>query len=187
MLKHAGLLGAGVLLGSGFTLAAAGPESGSTRGSARPWYELSIIGEPIMDNQLLWCLSHTGQGMADIGECLDTASRIDVADRSSWPREWLGTAERLRKMAKNSLVKGHKRSAGAAYLRAANYYRAVSFITPSPKTPRWCRQGGRVWPVMTGPSSSSPSPLNRLRSPTKGPRSLASSSPRPSRGGRRPS
>jgi hypothetical protein len=44
---------------------------------------MDIIGEPIMDNQLLWYLSHTGQGMADIGECLDTASRIDAADENS--------------------------------------------------------------------------------------------------------
>jgi hypothetical protein len=132
-LKHTGLLGAGALLGAGLTLAATGSESVSTGGSARPWYELNIIGEPIMDNQLMWYLSHTGQGMADIGECLDTASRIDAADRSSWPREWLGTAERVHKMAKNSLAKGRKRSAGAAYLRAANYYRAALIHHPEPK------------------------------------------------------
>src|SRR3712207_4998879 len=68
MLKGVGLVGTGALLGSGLTLAGARQESGSSRGtgSERPWYELDIIGEPIMDNQLLWYLSHTGQGMADI-------------------------------------------------------------------------------------------------------------------------
>ena len=71
MPKSIGLVGIGALLRSGLT----GPE--------RPWYEMDIIGEPIMDNQLLWYLSHTGQGMADIGECLDTASRIDAADENS--------------------------------------------------------------------------------------------------------
>jgi hypothetical protein len=34
-----------------------------------------------MDNQLLWYLSHTGQGMADIGECLDTAGHIDAGQQ----------------------------------------------------------------------------------------------------------
>src|SRR3712207_910443 len=110
MLKSVGLVGSGALLGSGITLAGARRESGITRGagSERPWYELGIIGEPIMDNQLLWYLSHTGQGMADIGECLDTATRIDAAEENSWPREWLKTAERVRKLAENSLAKGHK-------------------------------------------------------------------------------
>src|SRR3712207_1252362 len=111
MLKGVGLVGGGTLLGSGLTtLAEARRESGIAQGagSERPWYELDIIGEPIMDNQLLWYLSHTGQGMADIGECLDTASRIDAADENSWPKEWLETAGRVRKLAENSLAKGHK-------------------------------------------------------------------------------
>src|SRR5215208_7988261 len=41
MLKHVGLVGTGDLLGTGLTLAAARPESGSAQGSERPWYELS--------------------------------------------------------------------------------------------------------------------------------------------------
>jgi len=63
MLKGVGLVGAGALLGSGLTtLAGARQEGGIAQGagSERPWYELGIIGEPIMDNQLLWYLSHTG-------------------------------------------------------------------------------------------------------------------------------
>jgi hypothetical protein len=137
MLKGVGLVGAEALLGSGLTTpVGARRESGIAQGagSERPWYELGIIGEePIMDNQLLWYLSHTGPGMADIGECLDTASRIDVADAYSWPKEWLKTAGRVRKLVEISLVKGHTRSAGEAYLRAANYYRAALIHHPEPK------------------------------------------------------
>jgi hypothetical protein len=94
ILRGAGLVGVGTVLGAslGFAGARRGSEGGGA-GSERPWYELGIIGEPVMDNQLLWYLSHTGQGMADIGECLDTAGRIDAADANSWPEEWLGTAE----------------------------------------------------------------------------------------------
>src|SRR3712207_5938229 len=83
MLKGVGLVGAGALLGSGLTTLAGAPrENGIAQGagSERPWYELGIIGESIMDNQLLWYLSHTGQGMADIGECLDTTGRIDRSE-----------------------------------------------------------------------------------------------------------
>jgi esterase/lipase len=143
MLKGVSLFAGGTLLGSGLTLAGLQRESGVARGagSERPWHELGIIGEPIMDNQLLWYLSHTGQGMADIGECLDTASRIDAADENSWPKEWLRTAERIRKMAEDSSAKGHKRSAGEAYLRAANYYRAALIHHPEPKDPGVLRAG----------------------------------------------
>ena len=86
MLKDVGLVGIGALLGSGLTtLAGARRERGIAQGagSEQLWYELTNIGEPIMDYQLLWYLSHTGQGMADIGECFDTASRIDAAYESS--------------------------------------------------------------------------------------------------------
>ncbi|HEY6674874.1 MAG TPA: alpha/beta fold hydrolase [Rubrobacteraceae bacterium] len=142
ILRGAGLVGVGTVLGSSLGLAGAwwGSEGGGA-GSERPWYELGIIGEPVMDNQLLWYLSHTGQGMADIGECLDTAGRIDAADANSWPEEWLGTAERVRKMAENSLAKGHKRSAGEAYLRAANYYRAALIHHPEPGAPGVLKAG----------------------------------------------
>jgi pimeloyl-ACP methyl ester carboxylesterase len=129
MLANVGLVAGGALLGSGFTLAGTRRESGGGIargvGSERAWYELGIIGEWIMDNQLLWYLSHTGQGMADIGECLDTASRIEANDESSWFGEWLKTADRVRRVAEKSLADGHELSAGETYLRAANYYRAA--------------------------------------------------------------
>src|SRR5918997_6204039 len=122
MLKGVGLFAGGALLGSGLTLASTRPQVGGEilQGgfSEQPWYELGIIGEPIMDNQLLWYLSHVGQGMADVGECLDTANRIDATDENSWPKEWLETAERVQSVAENSLAKGHERGAGEAYLRA---------------------------------------------------------------------
>ena len=129
MLANVGLVAGGALLGTGCTVAGTRRESGGGiargAGSERPWYELDIIGEWIMDNQLLWYLSHTGQGMADIGECLDTASRIEANDESSWFGEWLKTADRVRRVAEESLADGHKLSAGETYLRAANYYRAA--------------------------------------------------------------
>ena len=146
VLKGAGLFAGGALLGSGLTLASTQPALGdkilnSSGRSERPWYDLGIIGEPIMDNQLLWYLSHVGQGMADVGECLDTASRIDAADENSWPKEWLQTAQRVWSLAENSLVTGHTRSAGEAYLRAANYYKAALIHHPEPEDPSVVQAG----------------------------------------------
>ena len=57
VLKGAGLFTGGALLGSGLTLAstqrALGDKILTSGRFERPWYDLGIIGEPIMDNQLL--------------------------------------------------------------------------------------------------------------------------------------
>jgi alpha-beta hydrolase superfamily lysophospholipase len=73
--------------------------------------------------------------MADIGECLDTAWRIDPQDAWSWPTEWLRTADRLRRTAEASLARSHALSAGESYLRAASYYRAALIHHPEPADP----------------------------------------------------
>ncbi|MGQ9625878.1 MAG: alpha/beta hydrolase family protein [Anaerolineae bacterium] len=101
----------------------------------RPWYDLGIIGDSLMDQRLLWYLSATWQDMADIGECLETASRIKAEDISSWWQEWLKTAERVRGYGDKSLAWGHKISAGEAYLRASNYYRAALMYYAEPEDP----------------------------------------------------
>lgn len=135
-------LGAAAAVGGGlvaaFGMASAGRASTGATGK-RPWYDLGIIGDPIMDNQVLWYLSHAWQGMADIGEVLDTASRIKADDDQSWFEEWLKTAERVRQMADASVARGHTLSAGEAYLRAADYYRAALMHYPRHEDPRLLR------------------------------------------------
>lgn len=91
------------------------------------WHELSITGDWNMDLQLLRSLAAVWHGMGDIGEILDTAGRIRGGSELSWYREWYGTAERVSGMADGSLAAGHRESAGQAYLRASNYYRASEF------------------------------------------------------------
>ena len=91
------------------------------------WYQKGIIGDPHMDAHLFRCLSAIWGGMGDLGECLDTASRIKAGNDLSWYEEWFGTAERVRAIADNSLKKGRKISAGEAYMRACNYYRSSEF------------------------------------------------------------
>ena len=104
----------------------------ATSAGNRPWYELGMMADPILDNQLLFYLSQSYQGFTDVGEVLDTASRIDVNDEYSWPNEWLETARRIEGYAKQSLERGHKVSAGEAFVRASSYYRAALIHHPEP-------------------------------------------------------
>ncbi len=101
--------------------------------SQKPWYELKMMDDPILDQTLLFYLGHTWQGMSDIGECLDTANRVQARDEYSWSSEWNKTAERIQKIAHNCEIKKHNISAGQAYLRASNYYMASLHRHPEPK------------------------------------------------------
>jgi hypothetical protein len=79
------------------------------------------------DGQFLRVLSYAPYGGADIGECFETASRIEEGNRDSWYEAFTKTADRLRQEADESLEGGHKVSARRSYLRASNYYRAAEF------------------------------------------------------------
>ena len=110
--------------------------SSTTHAAAgHPWYELGVIGDQVMDEQLLFYLSGTWSGTSDIGECLDTASRISADDLTSWPREWRKTSDRVLGMAEASEQAGHPISAGQAYLRSSNYDRAALMHHADPKDP----------------------------------------------------
>ncbi|HVP18985.1 MAG TPA: alpha/beta fold hydrolase [Spirochaetia bacterium] len=99
---------------------------------ANPWYQTRVMADPILDQVLLFYLSEAWQGSSDIGEVLDTASRVLPDDEHSWTREWQRTAERLRARAMTCEQAGHPFSAGQAYLRAATYYRASLHRYPTP-------------------------------------------------------
>jgi hypothetical protein len=74
------------------------------------------------DGQLLRALSYTAYEGADIGECFETAGRIEEGDRDSWYEAWTKTADRMKLDAQESLRGGHTDSARRAYIRASNYY-----------------------------------------------------------------
>ncbi|MCY1001922.1 alpha/beta fold hydrolase [Myxococcus sp. MISCRS1] len=143
-----GLTGGLALLRAPSVLAAPASTPGTTPPAEepqRPWYELRLLeDDPVMQNQLLHFLAATYSAQADIGEVLDTATRIDVSDDWSWPTEWVSTADRLRGMAEASLARHHKTSAGHAYLRAANYYRAALIHHPEPSHPSVLQTGRRA-------------------------------------------
>lgn len=89
----------------------------------RPWHQLGNTGDDLMDNKLLLYLQNVSSQLGDVGEVLDTGTRITTNE--SWFVEWVRTADRVRGDAEDSLTRGHRISAGKAFLRAANYYRAA--------------------------------------------------------------
>ncbi|MGO9310919.1 MAG: alpha/beta hydrolase family protein [Spirochaetia bacterium] len=113
----------------------AGAQAGAPDAAPRPWYDLRMMPDPILDQVLLFYLSEARHGMTDIGEVLDTAGRVRADDELSWTREWFKTAERVRAMAEAGEKAGHPRGAGAAYLRASAYYRAALHRHPDPSAP----------------------------------------------------
>ena len=129
----------GMTLGGAAWAQAAGAGPGGSAGAQseaqRPWYDLRMMPDPILDQVLLFYLSEARHGMTDIGEVLDTASRVRPEDEYSWTREWFATAERVRSMAEAGEKAGHPLGAGAAWLRASAYYRAALHRHPDPSAP----------------------------------------------------
>ncbi|XXF78746.1 alpha/beta fold hydrolase [Myxococcaceae bacterium GXIMD 01537] len=128
----------GVLAGVGLFAGGAAAAAGARRWLEPPvadiaginprgnhWYDLRLTGDGLMDNQMLWFLSHTANGQSDLGEGLETATRIKAGDERSWFEEWVKTAQRVHGVAQGCEAKGHRLSAGTAYARASNYYRAA--------------------------------------------------------------
>jgi hypothetical protein len=82
------------------------------------------------------CVTYEG---AALGECYETASRIEDEKEDSYTEAWRVTAERVEAIARKSLAGGHLVSAREAFLRASSYWREVGFyqFTTDPK----CRAG----------------------------------------------
>ncbi len=78
--------------------------------------------------EFLRVLGESIHGGSDINECFATASRITEGDFEGWYQEWNRTAERIHKIAENSLTHHHRVSAREAFLRASNYYRCAEFF-----------------------------------------------------------
>ena len=79
------------------------------------------------DGQLQRSVGKCDSGMANVGECLYTASQITPGDRDTWYRQWSALAKRLVQQADTALTAGHAVSARGCYLRAAEYYRQAFF------------------------------------------------------------
>ena len=82
------------------------------------------------------CTTYDG---AEIGECYETASRIEDEKEDSYTEAWRVTAERVEAIARKSLAGGHLVSAREAFLRASSYWREVGFYQST--TDPECRAG----------------------------------------------
>jgi pimeloyl-ACP methyl ester carboxylesterase len=99
--------------------------------------EFLFVDNWFMNTRTLFVLDSVWHRMGNIGEIMDTVKRIRHTSELSWFREWNKTAERVRATGDQSLSKGHKISAGEAYLRASSYYLAAEiFLHTNPDDPR---------------------------------------------------
>lgn len=120
---------------SGCAPMSAMPSNATPPGPGR-WWELPLLEEPVMTNQLLWNLGLAQHRLTDIAECLSTASRIRGVEDVQWFDAWLATAERLRTVGERAASAGHALSAGQTLLRASQYFRAALIRYPRPDDPR---------------------------------------------------
>jgi len=90
----------------------------------RVWYRQKLTGQAVMDNQLIFWLGLAPVGLTDVGEVLDTATRIKPGNERSWFEQWLATAQRVGEYGDRALARGHQISAAAHFYRAGAYYRA---------------------------------------------------------------
>tara|TARA_B110000503_G_scaffold133727_2_gene211695 strand:- start:431 stop:1789 length:1359 start_codon:yes stop_codon:yes gene_type:complete len=109
-----------------------GGAAGSLAAIDQPWWEMGMMEDEILEQVLIFYMGHTWQQLSDVGECLDTASRVKRGEPWSWANEWDATAKRLQALAEESESQGHTISAGEAYLRASNYYIASMHRHPDP-------------------------------------------------------
>jgi hypothetical protein len=95
------------------------------RGDAhQAWYRFKFIGQPVMDAQVVFLLGLATAGLTDVGEVLDTATRIVPGSEASWFEQWCATAERVRGYGDEAEARGHQASAASHWYRAGAYYRA---------------------------------------------------------------
>jgi hypothetical protein len=86
------------------------------------------------------CVTYDG---AALGECYETASRIEDEREDSYSEAWWITAERVEAIARKSLAGGHLVSAREAFLRASSYWREAAFYQSTADSrcrSRWERQ-----------------------------------------------
>lgn len=78
--------------------------------------------------QLVRGMATAPWGGAQVGECLQTAARLEPGDYESWHAEWLATAEQIEALGVEAQTEGHFTAARDAFGRASQYYRLAEFF-----------------------------------------------------------
>lgn len=85
-------------------------------------------GDKEFSAQFVRILAAAQDGASTIGECFQTAARIAPGDRESWHRAWLVPARRSAARGEAAERAGHRETARANWIRAANYFRSAEFF-----------------------------------------------------------
>ncbi len=109
-------------------------------------------------------LGSVSNGGAEIGEAFYAASRITDGDAASWQREWYELGKRVEARGLASLDKGHKASARAQLLRAANYYR-FSLVSMLPDNPEFAARTKKIRSLMRQAGALFSPPLEYFETP----------------------
>lgn len=88
--------------------------------------------DELFDAQFVRALAYAPQGGADLGECLEIASRITKVDSRRWYDEWRAGAERVERAAEAHAAAGDMAKARGAWLRASNYHRTSGLFVMGP-------------------------------------------------------
>jgi dienelactone hydrolase len=83
---------------------------------------------PELGFQFRRVLTAAPEGGSTISECFQAANRIDPGDLESWYREWQRLGDVSTARATKAQVEGHRQTARANWLRAANYFRSSEFF-----------------------------------------------------------
>ncbi|WP_207478403.1 alpha/beta hydrolase family protein [Arenibaculum pallidiluteum] len=81
--------------------------------------------------QFVRILAAAQDGASTVGECFQTAGRIRAGDRDGWHEAWLVPAARAAARAEAAEAAGHRLTARANWIRAANYFRTAEFFLDS--------------------------------------------------------
>ncbi len=105
----------------------------SSKEAAFPYFP----GNPQFWFEIKRAFGSSSYGGSEFGEVHATALRIVSGDFDSWYNEWIVTAERVEREAKQQLAGGHRVSARDSFLRATTYFRTSEFfLHGNPDDPR---------------------------------------------------
>ncbi|MBU4175185.1 MAG: alpha/beta hydrolase [Actinobacteria bacterium] len=128
-----------------------------------------VFSDKELQFQVLRTLSSSVYDASDIGECLETALRVDEAQLEqgnfeSWYVAWNATAERINGIADDCLGRGRKVSAREAYLRCETYYRMAEFyLHGNPSDPRIRDTAGKARECFAKATKLMDNPVEQVR------------------------
>lgn len=100
-------------------------ELDSYSGSNTPITNLHSL--PDAEFKILRQLGLAAYGACTLGECFDVVRRVASGEAPDWIQGWSALAAELEQAAESHDSRGRTRSAGAGYLRAANYFQLAEY------------------------------------------------------------